>query len=31
MYSVINLFIVCDGAFMVNLFSFYEGVGVLFC
>ena len=29
--SVVNLFIVCDGAFMVNLFSLYKGVGVLFC
>ena len=30
-HSVVNLFIFCDGAFMVDLFCFYEGVGVLFC
>ena len=31
MRSVVNLFIFCDVAFMVNLFCFYEGVGPLFC
>ena len=29
--SVVNLFIVCDVAFMVDLFSFYKGVGPFFC
>lgn len=31
MYSVVNLFIVCDGAFMVDLFCSYKGVGPFFC
>ena len=31
MYSVVNLFIFFDGVFMVDLFSFYKGVGPLFC
>ena len=30
-HSVVNLFIFFDVGFMVDLFSFYKGVGVLFC
>ena len=28
---MVNLFIVFDVVFMVDLFSFYKGVGLLFC
>ncbi|GEM_PF-2794716 len=31
MYSVVNLFIFFDGAFMVDLFCSYKGVGPFFC